>query len=183
MSGANAFPTASWRILVLCTRNSARSQIAEALFTRIGGERIVAASAGSDPGPGVHPLAVEALAEIGIDWRGHRSQGIDAVVDEPWDAVITVCDAARDACPYMPTAAVTAHWGMEDPAAVSGDHDNQLAAFRLTRIRMSEAVQAFMAVAPHVREGASDRVLRGALEAGRNSLERSLSAISTKFAT
>jgi arsenate reductase len=158
------------RVLVLCTRNSARSQIAEALFHTIGGDRVVAASAGSDPGTGVHPLAVEALGEDGIDWHGRGSQGIDAVIGAPWDAVITVCDAARDACPYMPSAGLTAHWGMEDPAAAGGTHEQQLQAFRVTRDRLREAVQRFFAVVDRSHSGGRAATLREALNAGAGAL-------------
>jgi arsenate reductase len=153
-------------VLVLCTRNSARSQIAEALFHTIGGDRVIAASAGSDPGTGVHPLAVEALGEDGIDWRGRGSQGIDAVINAPWDAVITVCDAARDACPYMPSAGVTAHWGMEDPAAARGTHEQQLQAFRVTRDRLRDAVQRFFSVIDRPPSDGGATSLREALDAG-----------------
>lgn len=156
------------RILVLCTRNSARSQMAEALFATAGAGRITAASAGSDPGPGVHPLAVEALAELGIDWRGRPAQGIDAVADLSWDAVITVCDAARDACPYLPTAGLTAHWGLEDPAAAGGDHAAQLQAFRVARDVLRDAIRDFLAAL----DANGPDALRNALDAGRARIAR-----------
>ena len=103
------------RVLVLCTANSARSQIAEALLERIGNGRVVAKSAGSTPGSGPHPLAIEVLRERGIEWEGKTSKGIDAVADEHWDLVITVCDAARDACPTLP-GAKSLQWSLQDPA-------------------------------------------------------------------
>ncbi len=158
------------RILVLCTRNSARSQIAEALFKSSGGARVSPASAGSDPGPGVHPLAVATLAEIGIDWRGHTSQGIDEVIDAEWDAVITVCDAARDACPYMPTVGLTAHWGVEDPAMTTGTLDQRLAGFRATRTQLHRAVTAFFVVAASMQDRRDAEILRAALGAGAREL-------------
>ncbi|MBC7844297.1 MAG: arsenate reductase ArsC [Gemmatimonadaceae bacterium] len=163
------------RVLILCTRNSARSQMAEALFATIGGDRIVAASAGSDPGPGVHPLAVEALAKMGIDWRGRPAQGIPAVQDAQWDAVITVCDAARDACPYMPTAGVTTHWGLEDPAAAAGNHAAQLQAFIVTRDVLRDAITAFVAAVDRARDTSRSLDLRDALDAGQLALKRAQS--------
>jgi len=173
-----AGPGRPLRLLVLCTRNSARSQMAEALFAAEGGRRIAAASAGSDPGPGVHPLAVAALAELGVDWRGRPARGIDAVAGERWDAVVTVCDAARDACPYLPGAGVTAHWGLEDPAAVEGDLETQLAAFRVARDRLRAAVRAFVrafvampGASPAVTDAANVDALREALAAGRRALD------------
>ena len=174
---------ATLRVLVLCTRNSARSQMAEALFASIGGARVIAASAGSDPGPGVHPLAVEALAEIGIDWRGRPAQGIDAVSGVPWDAVITVCDAARDACPYMPTAGLTAHWGVEDPAAAAGDHAVRLQAFRDTRDLLGDAILAFFDAADRSLASAGGLHLRDALDAGRRIVDPSVNTSPEDAAT
>ena len=168
VSGTNAI-----RVLVLCTRNSARSQLADALFHSIAGDRVIAASAGSDPGPGVHPLAVEALAEIGIDWRDRPARGIPDVQNTPWDAVITVCDAARDACPYMPTAGLTAHWGLEDPAAVRGDHESELQAFRVTRDVLRDAISAFIGVVDRARIDAAPLLLRDALDAGQRVIDQS----------
>ncbi len=103
------------RVLFVCTANSARSQLAEALLAQAGGDRVTSGSAGSRPGSGPHPLAVAVLAERGISWEGKTSKAIDAVAGEPWDLVITVCDSARDECPVLPGFA-TAHWGLPDPA-------------------------------------------------------------------
>lgn len=105
-----------FRVLVLCTGNSARSQIAEALLATRGNGRIEAASAGSRPAPRVNPFAVEVLRDHGIDWQGHTPKGIDDVTGEHFDLVITVCDNARDACPYFPGAGAQVHWGLPDPA-------------------------------------------------------------------
>ncbi len=165
------------RILVLCTRNSARSQMAEALFVAESGSHFFVASAGSDPGLGVHPLAVDALAELGIDWRGRPARSIDAVAHEPWDVVITVCDAARDACPYLPGARATAHWGLADPAAVEGHRDIQLAAFRAARDHLRAAVEAFVAMhaaSASLTDASNTEALLAALEAGRQPLEASV---------
>jgi protein-tyrosine-phosphatase len=105
------------RVLFLCTGNSARSQIAEALLQHRSGGRIVAGSAGSQPKPEVHPLAVEVLREHGIAWEGRRPRGIDEAAREPWDVVVTVCSRARETCPFIPDVAVREHWDVEDPAA------------------------------------------------------------------
>lgn len=110
---------APFRILILCTGNSARSQIAEALLATRGGDRIEAVSAGSRPAPRVNPHAVDVLADHGIRWEGRTPQGIEALDGERFDLVITVCDNARDACPFFPGAAVQVHWGLEDPADVT----------------------------------------------------------------
>lgn len=102
------------RVLVLCTANSARSQLAEALLAHRFGDQVVAASAGTAPGAGPHPLAVAVLAERGIGWDGKSSKGMEAVPG-PWDLVITVCDGARESCPVMPGMPML-HWSLPDPA-------------------------------------------------------------------
>ncbi len=122
--------TSPVRILVVCTGNAARSQMAEAFLARIPG--VTAASAGTQPA-GVHRLTVAALAEVGIDWSGARSKGIAEMVDQPWDLVLTVCDNAREACPVVPGARRTAHEGFPDPAAAPGTEAERLAAFRAVR--------------------------------------------------
>ena len=126
------------RILVVCTGNAARSQMAEAFLARIPG--VVAASAGTHPA-GVHPLTIRALGEVGIDWSGARSKSITEMVDRDWDLVVTVCDNAREACPVVPGARRTAHEGFTDPAAVGGTDEDRLAAFREVR----DAIAARMA--------------------------------------
>ena len=126
------------RILVVCTGNAARSQMAEAFLARIPG--VVAASAGTHPA-GVHPLTIRVLGEVGIDWSGARSKSITEMVDRDWDLVLTVCDNAREACPVVPGARRTAHEGFTDPAAVGGTVEDRLAAFREVR----DAIAARMA--------------------------------------
>lgn len=150
------------RVLVLCTANSARSQLAEALLRHRGGDLVVAASAGSHPGPGPHPLAVAALRERGIAWDGKRSQGIAEVADRPWDLVITVCDAARDACPVLP-GATAVHWGLPDPAAAP--EPDRAAAFRRTADLLESRVAALLALPLAVLEGAALRAAVAALHA------------------
>jgi arsenate reductase (thioredoxin) len=161
------------RILILCTRNSARSQMAEALLARDGGSRVHVASAGSDPGDSVHPLAIESLREVGIAWDGRRSQGMTDVQHLPWDLVITVCDAARDACPIPPAGAVAAHWGIEDPAAATGSHADQLAAFGVARDRLHSRITAFLALPfEHLRDADS-----GETDRARDQLVNEIQAI------
>jgi len=117
------------KILFLCTANSARSQIAEALLSRKGGGRFDAHSAGSHPAARVNPMAVAALRRVGIDWTGRVPRGTDGLEREPWDLVITVCDNAREACPIFPGQPAMAHWGMEDPAAATGTDAERQRAF------------------------------------------------------
>ena len=118
-----------FRVLFLCTGNSARSQIAEAVLNRKGRGRFVAESAGSSPAATVNPRAIRVLNESGIERAGHAPRGMDGLDGEGWDFVITVCDRAREACPVFPGQPILAHWGMPDPAEIEGDEDTRQAAF------------------------------------------------------
>ena len=122
------------RVLFLCTRNSARSQIAEAVMEstidRMARGRFEVASAGATPAPSVHPLALQALSDFGIDWSAARPKSIDSVCDQRWDLIITVCDRAKETCPVFPGQPAFAHWGMDDPSDVIGGDDTRRRAFR-----------------------------------------------------
>lgn len=117
------------RVLFLCTENSARSQIAEALLTRKAHGRFVVESAGTEPANVVNPGARDALGEYGIEWAGYPKH-VDTLSRQQWDLVITVCDRAKERCPTMPGQPVFAHWGVPDPAAVEGDDETRRRAFR-----------------------------------------------------
>ena len=121
------------RVLFLCTGNSARSQMAEALLNLMGHGRFHAESAGSHPAPRVNPHAIRALAEIGISWQGHAPRGIEGLTREHWDLIITVCDNAREACPVFPGHPTFAHWRLADPAEVQGTEQARQRAFAATR--------------------------------------------------
>lgn len=132
------------RILVLCTGNSARSQMAEGLLRRALGERFEIHSAGSKPGR-VRPEAIAVMGELGIDISGHRSKHLDEFLGTEFRYVITVCDHAAEACPVFPGVAERIHWSFADPAAVEGDEPARLAAFRRIRDQIAEQVRAFAA--------------------------------------
>jgi arsenite-transporting ATPase len=140
-SAAVMYRRAPLRVLVLCTGNSARSQVAEALFTSLGGTRVHAASAGTRPAARVNPGAVEVLARHGIAWTGREPQNIDAVLDERWDVVITVCDNAKEACPVFPGAPVLVHWGLPDPAEAA-EGEPRRAAFQATYDELERRIRA-----------------------------------------
>lgn len=135
----------SFRVLVLCTGNSARSQIAEALLATRGAKRIEAASAGSRPAARVNPFAVEVLRDHGIAWEGRTPKSLDDVSGERFDLVITVCDNARDACPFFPGAHAQVHWGLADPAE-EADPEAARRAFRETYDALSVRVDALLAL-------------------------------------
>ncbi|MDP9360426.1 MAG: arsenate reductase ArsC [Acidobacteriota bacterium] len=137
--------TAKKRILFLCTGNAARSQMAEGLARAFHGDVVDVVSAGSRPAGWVHPLAVSALAEIGIDIRDAQSKSADQFIDEPFDVVVTVCDSAAQDCPTWPGAKRIEHWPIEDPTWDESDGATRFAATRddLAR-RIEELVETFV---------------------------------------
>lgn len=121
------------RVLILCTGNSARSQMAEGLLRSDGGSDLFEVfSAGTHPGR-VRPEAVEAMREVGIDISAHRSKSVDEFVGQQFDYVITVCDNARANCPVFPGKVERIHWSFDDPAAATGELETRLAEFRRVR--------------------------------------------------
>ena len=134
------------RVLFVCTGNSARSQIGEALLELLGGPDFEVESAGTHP-KGVNPLAVKVLGEVGIDWSGASSKSLEGFLGQPFDYVITVCDRARQACPVFPGSGNSLHWGLEDPAEVEGTDEQKLAAFRLTRQELTQRLRPFIEIA------------------------------------
>jgi arsenate reductase len=130
------------RVLVLCTGNSARSQMGEGLFRQAGGDAYEVFSAGTRPSH-VRPEAIAVMREIGIDLSGQRSKSVDEFAGQSFDYVVTVCDNARDNCPVFPGGAVRIHWSLEDPAAVEGSETERLAAFRRIRDQIHQRVTAF----------------------------------------
>ena len=120
------------KVLFVCTHNSARSQMAEGLLQSLAGDRHEAFSAGTEP-RGVHPLAVQVMAEIGIDISNHRSKSVDEFAGHTMDTVVTVCDHAKEACPVFPTGARKIHRSFEDPSALAESEDAALAGFRRIR--------------------------------------------------
>ena len=121
-----------WRTLILCTGNSARSQMAEGLLRQDGGGRFDVESAGTKPSL-VRPEAIEAMREIGIDISGHRSKSVDEFAGQDFDDVITVCDNAREVCPIFPAATRMIHRSFDDPASENGPWEARLSAFRRIR--------------------------------------------------
>lgn len=128
------------RILFVCTHNSARSQMAEGLLRARYGDRYEALSAGTER-THVRPLAVEAMREIGIDLSGHTSKTVDDLGERAFDVVVTVCDSARETCPYVP-ARHTLHESFPDPSATTGTEAERLAVFRDVRDRLAAWIDA-----------------------------------------
>lgn len=120
------------RVLILCTGNSARSQMAEGLLRDMAGDSFDVVSAGTIASS-VRPQAIEVMDEIGIDISAHRSKSLDEFLETPFDYVITVCDNANENCPIFPGAARRIHWSFDDPADASGSDEQKLEVFRRVR--------------------------------------------------
>lgn len=133
----------SIRVLFLCTHNSARSQIAEALLRSRGGGDFEVESAGTEATL-VRPHALTVLAEIGIDASAQTSKTLHRFLDEPFDYVITVCDAANDACPIFPNGGQREHWSLPDPSKVGGSEERQLEAYRDVRDDLEIRIMDFI---------------------------------------
>jgi arsenate reductase len=132
------------RVLFLCTHNSARSQMAEAILGDLAGGRFEVESAGTERSR-VHPLAIETMARRGIDLTGHRSKHLDELAGQPFDYVVTVCDAANAACPVFPGTAQRLHWSVPDPAAVVGTEQERRAAFERAADELTVRIRALVA--------------------------------------
>ncbi len=130
------------RVLILCTGNSARSQMAEGLLRHDAGDVYEVFSAGTKP-TRVRPEAISVMREVGIDISGHRSKSVDEFAGQDFDYVITVCDNARESCPIFPTKTKRIHWSIEDPAAARGSAEEILTAFRRARDELRARLQAF----------------------------------------
>ncbi|HYP39232.1 MAG TPA: arsenate reductase ArsC [Chloroflexia bacterium] len=132
------------RVLILCTGNSARSQMAEGLLREMAGERMEVYSAGSKPSV-VNPIAIEAMRERGIDISSHRSKHLGEYLAQPFDYVITVCDSAAEACPAFPGPARRIHWSFPDPAAAQGRELERLEVFRNVRDDIEARLREWLA--------------------------------------
>jgi len=138
--------TSRKRVLILCTGNSARSQMAEGLLRHLAGDRFDVASAGVAPTE-VRPEAITVMRELGIDISHHRSKSIDEFTGQAFDYVITVCDNANEQCPIFPSNTKRIHWSFADPAAAEGDDEARLAVFRRVRDEIFDRLRLFANVA------------------------------------
>jgi arsenate reductase len=134
--------TAKQRVLILCTGNSARSQMGEGLLRSLSGDKFEVHSAGTKPSI-VRPEAIKAMAERSIDITSHRSKHVDEFAGSSFDYVITVCDDAKESCPIFPGATKRVHWSLPDPASVQGDEDERLDAFRRVRDSLEVILREF----------------------------------------
>ncbi len=131
------------RVLFLCTGNSVRSQMAEALLRQLGGDRFEVWSAGVAPA-GIHPMTVRVLEEEGIDMGNHFSKSIDQIPAEEFDLVITLCGHAKDRCPAFPERVAREHWPIDDPIAMVATAEQRLQMFRETREKIRDRILDFL---------------------------------------
>ena len=131
------------RVLFLCTHNSARSQMAEGWLRHVAGGCCEVHSAGTEATQ-VRPLAIRAMAEVGVDISGQESKTLDRYLGQRWEAVITVCDQANEACPFFPGVAQRLHWSFPDPSRASGPEEEQLAVYRQVRDAIRTRVDGFV---------------------------------------
>ncbi len=132
-------------VLFICTHNSARSQMAEGLLRALHGDRYDAFSAGTEP-TSVHPLAIRAMAELGVDISSQRSKGLNELEGRDFDFVVTLCDSARGACPFFPGGRTRLHKGFEDPSGAGGSEEERLEAFRRVRDGLRAWIEAVFGV-------------------------------------
>jgi arsenate reductase len=134
------------RVLFICTHNSARSQMAEALLRHWAGDRFEVHSAGTTASE-VRPLAIKAMSEIGIDISRQKSKTLDRYLNDAWDWVITVCDEANEACPVFPGTTNRSHWSFTDPSKATGSEEERLAVFRRVRDEIGTRLRLFILAA------------------------------------
>ena len=132
------------RVLFLCTGNSCRSQMAEGILHALGDDKFEVASAGAQPAGKVHPLAIDAMHEVGVDISKHESKSLDVFAGQKFDYVITVCDNAREACPHFPGAAQQLHWSFDDPAQDTGTDQQKMRVFRRVRDEIRHRIRRFV---------------------------------------
>lgn len=144
-------------ILILCTGNSCRSHLAEGILKHALGDNYRVESAGSKPAGYVHPLAVKALAEIGIDISAHESKHMDLFLDDEVETVITVCGNADQACPVFPGQMNRHHWPFDDPAHATGSEEQQMSVFRRIRDEIRRVFEAYAAGRMDATSGQGNR--------------------------
>jgi len=137
------------RVLFLCTGNSARSQMAEGWLRQLGGDRFDVHSAGTEPKDQVNPVAIQAMAEAGVDISNQKPKTLRIFLSEPWDYIITVCDRANETCPVFPGDHERVHWSFEDPAAAIGTDIERLTVFRRVRGEIAQRIRLFVNMENH----------------------------------
>lgn len=131
-------------VLILCTGNSCRSQMAQVIWQELGGGNWKAESAGSKPSGYVHPLALTAIEEIGLSVEGLESKSVEPFVEQEIELAVTVCDNAKEACPVLPGVAETLHWPFDDPAEATGTDEQKMEVFRRVRDEIHAKISDYL---------------------------------------
>lgn len=139
------------RVLFLCTHNSARSQMAEALLRKLGRHEVEVFSAGSEP-TSIHPLAIKVMSDIGIDLSQYRSKHLNEFMGQNFDYIVTVCDRVREVCPVFPGDPEQIHWSIPDPAAIEGNRQTQERGFANIASEITTRIQFLLLVIKHNQE-------------------------------
>lgn len=134
------------KVLFLCTRNQARSQMAEAILNKIGKDNFIAFSAGTEPAAKIHPMTVKALQSMGIDASGKHPKSVSEVEETGFDFVITLCDKARENCPSLLGKPMLAHWGFDDPVVFEGADEEKLKHFIKIATEIASRINLFIAL-------------------------------------
>ncbi len=132
------------RVLIVCTGNACRSQMAEGFWRQLGQDRWEVFSAGSQPAGYVHPLAIDVMKEVGVDISTHRCKHVNELAAQSFDLVVTVCDRAKESCPTRPGAGQTLHWAFDDPASASGPAKHVLMTFRRVRDQIRDRIARYL---------------------------------------
>lgn len=133
-----------YKVLFLCTKNSARSQMAEAVLNHKAEDRFVAYSAGSHPADVIHPIAFEILTNSGFDVAGQKTKSMDEYKDMDFDFIITLCDSMKETCPVFHGHPIYAHWGMPDPAEFQGANEEEIRFFKKTLLEITQRINLFL---------------------------------------
>lgn len=132
------------KVLILCTGNSCRSQMAEVIWNKLGGENWEAVSAGSKPAGYVHPLAIKLMKEYELPTEGLESKSVEPMLEQHFDLVVTVCDGAKGDCPAFPGAKTVLHWPFEDPNDAEGDESEKMEVFRSVADLIQARIKAYL---------------------------------------
>lgn len=133
-----------YKVLFLCNKNSARSQMAEAVLNQKASDSFIAFSAGSEPADMIHPLALQVLEDDGFDMSGKKPISLNEYIGKEFDFVITLCDSFKETCPTFPGHPVYAHWGLPDPSEFEGTYEDKLQFFKKTLMEITQRIILFL---------------------------------------
>lgn len=134
------------KVLFLCTKNSARSKMAEAILNDKAGDKFIAYSCGSNPAKEINTYAVKAMEQIKLDIKDKKPESMEKYIEDDFDFVITLCDKMKEACPSFPGNPIVAHWGMQDPVDANGSEEDTMKMFAKTRNEIARRIELFISI-------------------------------------